>query len=158
MKIKNPLLLIVSIAISNLSGFIGAFATTSSVSTWYVELVKPFFNPPSWIFGPVWTILYTLMGIALYLIWSKGYNKKNIKSAVNLFLVHLVFNTLWSIIFFGQKNLGLAFVVITILWLMIACLIKLFYKLEKKAAYLLLPYIAWVSFASLLNLSIWWLN
>jgi len=158
MKIKNPLLLFGSIIISNLAGFIGAFATSSSISGWYLYLNKPSFNPPNWIFGPLWTTLYTLMEISLYLIWSKGYKKKKIKSLVDLFLVHLVFNSLWSIIFFGLKRLDIAFIVIIVLWTMIACLINKFWKVSKIASYLLIPYLAWVSFASILNLSIWLLN
>ncbi len=98
------------------------------------------------------------MGIALYLIWSKNYKKKNIKFAVNVFFIHLMFNSLWSIVFFGLKELFLALIVIAILWGMIVYLIKLFWGINKAASYLLFPYLAWVSFASLLNLYIWKLN
>lgn len=158
MSIKKPKLLFVSILASQLAGFIGAFATTPAIPGWYANLVKPFFNPPSWIFGPVWTLLYTLMGISLYLIWVKGYQKKKIKEGVWLFFAHLAFNTLWSLVFFGLKNVGLAFIVIVILWAMIAYLIKTFWKIDKRASYLLIPYLAWVSFASVLNFYIWILN
>lgn len=158
MQIKKQKLLILSIFLSQLAGFIGAFATSPAIPSWYAQLTKPIFNPPSWIFGPVWTTLYTLMGIALYLIWSKGYRNKKIKEAVQLFLIHLVFNSLWSIVFFGLKNLGMAFVIIIVLWTMIACLIQKFWKIDKRASYLLFPYLAWVSFASLLNFAIWLLN
>ncbi len=158
MKIKKPKLLILSIFLSQLAGFIGAFATTPAIPGWYAELAKPSFNPPGWIFGPVWTTLYTLMGISLYLVWSKGFKTKNIKPAVQLFMVHLVFNSLWSISFFGLENPALALLIIIILWTMIAYLIKLFWKINKKASYLLIPYIMWVSFASVLNYSIWVLN
>lgn len=158
MKIKRPLLLVFTILISQSAGLIGSVATSPSIPTWYASLAKPSFNPPNWLFGPVWIILYTLMGIALYLVWVKGYKKKNIKYAVNLFLIHLVVNSLWSIVFFGLHNLGLALVIIIGLWLMIAYLIKLFYKIDKWAAYLLFPYLLWVSFATLLNFSIWQLN
>jgi benzodiazapine receptor len=158
MKIKKPALLFFSILISQLAGFIGSFATASSVSTWYVTLNKPVFNPPSFVFAPVWLTLYTLMGISLYLIWRKGYKKKKVKKLVQFFLLHLVFNTLWSIVFFGLQNLLGALVVIIILWMMIAYLIKSFYQINKTASYLLIPYLLWVSFASLLNFSLWWLN
>jgi len=168
MKIKNIFLLAGSIFISQLAGIIGAFATVSSVSTWYLTLEKPSFNPPSWVFGPVWTILYTMMGIAFFLILLKKFEKKtkkkkknkykNLDYSIKLFLVHLVFNTTWSLTFFGAKNIGLAFVVIMVLWAMIACLIKNFYKINKWASYLLVPYLLWVSFASILNLSIFILN
>lgn len=158
MKIKNLKLLFVSIVLSQLAGIVGSVATSSSVSTWYVTLTKPEFNPPNWIFGPVWLTLYTLMGVALYLIWVKGYQKNKIKHALQFFLLHLVFNTLWSLVFFGLQNLGLAFLVIVILWLMIAYLIKIFWRINKTAVYLLVPYILWVSFATLLNFSIRRLN
>ncbi|MBU0546547.1 tryptophan-rich sensory protein [Patescibacteria group bacterium] len=158
MKIKKPKLLILSIVFSQLAGFVGAFATTPAIPGWYSTLIKPNFNPPSWIFGPVWTALYTLMGISLYLVWSKGFHTKNVKPAVQLFVVHLVFNSLWSIAFFGLKNIALALLIIIILWTMIAYLIKLFWKINKKASYLLIPYILWVSFATVLNYSIWILN
>ena len=158
MKIKKPFLLITSLILPNLAGFIGAFFTTPAIPGWYAQLTKPSFNPPSWIFGPVWTTLYIMMGVSLYLIWSKGYKKQSIKLAINLFFVHLALNSLWSIAFFGLKNLALALLVITVLWLMIVFLIKLFWEINKKASYLLFPYLAWVSFASLLNFSIWRLN
>ena len=157
-KIKKPLLLFVSILLSQLAGVIGSLATTSAISTWYVTLTKPVFNPPNWIFGPVWITLYTLMGIALYLIWSKDRKIPQVKTAINLFLVHLVVNSAWSIVFFGLKNLGLALVVILVLWLMIVVLIKLFSKLSLWASRLLWPYLLWVSFATLLNFSLWQLN
>ena len=158
MKIKNPKLLIFSIGISQLAGIIGSVFTTSEIANWYVFLNKPFFNPPNWLFGPVWIILYTLMGISLYLVWVKGYKEENIKRTVNIFLVHLAVNSLWSIVFFGLHDLGLALVIIFTLWLMILYLIKLFWNIEKIAAYLLIPYLLWVSFASILNYSIWMLN
>ncbi|MFC1710057.1 TspO/MBR family protein [Patescibacteria group bacterium] len=158
MKIKNPKLLIFSIGISQLAGIIGSVFTTSEIDNWYVFLNKPSFNPPNWIFGPVWIILYTLMGISLYLVWLKGYKEENIKRAVNFFLIHLAVNSLWSIVFFGLHDLRLALVIIFTLWLMILYLIKLFLNINKIAAYLLIPYLLWVSFASLLNYSIWILN
>lgn len=158
MKLKKPKLLLISILVSNLAGILGSVATSSSISDWYVYLEKPSFNPPNWIFGPVWTVLYTLMGIALYLVWSKGYKKTKIKNAVRLFFVHLMYNTLWTLVFFGSRNLLLALGVIIVLWLMIASLIKIFWSIDKRASYLLVPYILWVSFATLLNYSIWRLN
>lgn len=158
MKIKKPALLIISVILSQLAGIIGSTATISSIPNWYATLNKPFFNPPNWIFAPVWTTLYTLMGIALYLVWLKGYKNKNIKPAINLFLLHLVLNAGWSLIFFGLQNLTLALIVILILWLMIAKLILMFNKINKYSAYLLVPYLLWVSFATLLNFSLLILN
>lgn len=158
MKIKNPKLLLVSILVSQLAGIVGSVFTASQIEDWYLYLAKPSFNPPNWLFGPVWIILYTLMGISLYLIWSKGYKNKNIKYGVNVFFVHLFINSLWSIVFFGLHQLGAALVIIIGLWLMIIYLISLFWKIEKTAAYLLIPYLLWVTFASFLNFSIWQLN
>ena len=158
MKIKKPFLLIGSILLCQLAGIIGSVATTPAITTWYVYLNKPSFNPPNWIFGPVWVTLYTLMGVSLYLVWVKGLKNKTNAFAFKFFLLHLVFNSLWSIIFFGVKDVSFAFFVIAILWLMIIFLINLFWKIEKKASYLLLPYLAWVSFASILNFFIWQLN
>ena len=155
MKINFKLLLS-SVFISHLAGIIGSIATASSVSTWYTTLNKPTFNPPGWLFGPVWLLLYTMMGIALYLVWTSKLKQKQL--AVKIFLVHLVFNTAWSLIFFGLKNLFVALIVIGVLWLMIAYLIFLFNKISKLAGWLLIPYLLWVSFASILNLTIWQLN
>ncbi|MCC6711064.1 MAG: tryptophan-rich sensory protein [Candidatus Pacebacteria bacterium] len=157
MKIKKPGLLIISILVTQLAGIIGSIATTQAIPTWYATLNKPFFNPPNLLFGPVWLTLYTLMGISLYLIWRQKQNKQT-TFAKNLFIIHLVINTLWSLVFFGLKNLGLAYLIIIFLWLMIVTLIKLFYPLNKKASFLLVPYLLWVTFASLLNYAIWRLN
>jgi tryptophan-rich sensory protein len=156
--IKKPGLLVFSILISQLAGILGSLATMSAIPSWYAALNKPSFNPPNWIFGPVWTTLYTLMGIALYLIWIKNGKKKKHNSLIAFFLTHLVFNTLWSLIFFGLKNIGLALIIILFLWSMIFYLIKAFYPIDKRASYLLIPYLAWVSFATLLNFSLMVLN
>ncbi|PIR63241.1 MAG: TspO protein [Candidatus Pacebacteria bacterium CG_4_9_14_3_um_filter_40_12] len=155
----NVPLLLSSILLSQLAGAIGSIFTASSIPTWYATLTKPFFNPPNWLFGPVWITLYTLMGIALYIVWNKANaSKKKNYFPVWLFLAHLVINTLWSIIFFGVKDLLAALLTIFLLWGMIFALIKMFYKIEKKAAYLLYPYLAWVSFATLLNAALLLLN
>lgn len=155
---KKVFKLIISIAACLLTGFIGSFFTASSVGSWYSTIAKPSFNPPSWVFGPVWTLLFILMGIAAYLVWDKGLKKKGVKQALTLFSVQLVFNIGWSAFFFGLKNPLLAFIEIIILWLLILTNIILFYKIDKRAAYLLVPYILWVSFASVLNLAIVLLN
>lgn len=144
--------LLFSIIVCEGVGLIGSIFTFNSVGTWYVTLNKPFFNPPSWIFAPVWTILYLLMGISLYLVWEKK------KANLNWFWVQLALNFIWSIIFFGLKNPILAFVVIIFLWVSILFIIKDFGKVNKTASYLLYPYLAWVSFAGLLNLAIVILN
>ena len=132
--------------------------TTAGIYTWYNRIIKPSFQPPNWVFGPVWTILYALMGIAAYLVWEKGWEKREVKAALGIFGIQLVLNFLWSIIFFGNKAFGWAFVEIIVLWIFIALTIWKFYQISKTAAYLLIPYILWVSFASVLNGAIWWLN
>lgn len=144
---KDFLKLILSIGLCLGAGIIGSFFTFSAIPTWYVTLDKPSFSPPNWIFGPVWTLLYILMGISLYRVWT---NKK----VPTVFWVQLILNTLWSIIFFGMRNPTLALVDIAALWIAIVLTIKAFYEINKLAAYLLIPYLLWVSFAIILNLSI----
>ena len=148
---KNLLKLIFSIGICLGAGVLGSFFTISSIPTWYVTLNKPFFSPPNWVFGPVWTMLYILMGYSLYLVWKK-------KKVPSIFWIQLILNASWSIIFFGMKSPSLALINIAVLWIAIVLTIKSFYKINKLAAYLLYPYLAWVSFASILNYSIWILN
>lgn len=154
----NLLKLIVSVGICFFVAFLGSTVTTTAISTWYTSLNKPFFNPPNWIFGPVWTILYLLMGIALYLVWNKGLKSKKAKQAVKIFIIQLALNLFWSIVFFGFHSPLLAFMVIIALWISIFAAIKYFYKISELSAYLLVPYIVWVSFAAFLNLFIVLLN
>jgi tryptophan-rich sensory protein len=159
----NYVKLLVSIGISLAAGFIGSFFTMDSISTWYTTLNKPFFSPPNWVFGPVWTVLYILMGWALYRIWNDHSHqvKKDanlIHSAYYWFAAQLILNTLWSILFFGWKNPLLALYTILLLWFSIGMTVSAFFRIRREAAYALLLYWAWVSFASLLNLSIVLLN
>jgi tryptophan-rich sensory protein len=146
--------LILSVVVCLSAGFISSFFTISSIGSWYSTINKPFFNPPSWIFGPVWTFLYILMGISVYIAVKKGANKK----AIFIFALQLALNTLWSILFFGLRNPLFAFVEIVMLWIVILINIKVFQKYSRTSAYLLIPYILWVSFASMLNLYIVILN
>jgi tryptophan-rich sensory protein len=149
-----------------LAGVIGSIFTVSAIPTWYAGLVKPALNPPSWLFGPIWIMLYALMGIAAFLVWNKDWNRKawnvkddvNIRQALYVFLFQLVLNAAWSIIFFGFHSSLWAFVVIVALWFIIFWTMVLFYKISEPAMYLLLPYILWVSFAIYLNYSILILN
>lgn len=157
-KFNNFTKLVISILICQAAGLIGTLFTVSSIQGWYNVLNQPSFRPPNWIFGPVWIILYTLMGISFYLIWSKGAKKKEVRTALSLFLVHLFFNASWSIVFFGWHQIFLALINIVILWVLIVVVITKFSKINKKAGFLLLPYLAWVSFATILNYSIWILN
>jgi len=158
MRINNFFKLVIAIVVSELAGVIGSLFTVSAIPTWYAGLVKPALNPPSWVFGPAWTTLYALMGIAAFLIWRMGWERKEVKMALGVFGIQLSLNAVWSIIFFGLQNPGWALVDIVFLWLAIVWTIAVFYKISKSAAYLLLPYLLWVSFASYLNYSIWALN
>lgn len=163
MKINNFFKLIIAVIVSEAAGIIGSVFTAPSIGSWYATLAKPEFSPPNWVFGPVWTALYFLMGVAAFLVWSSYAKasedkKKGIKIALALFGIQLVLNALWSIIFFGLHSPFWSFVEIIILWLAIIWTIFAFYKISRPAAYLLLPYIFWVSFASVLNYFIWYLN
>lgn len=148
--------LALSIALPFLAGAIGSIFTFSAIPTWYQTLNKPFFNPPNWVFGLVWTLLYVLMGISLYLVWNikTGKEKKDKKQAYHYFGIQLGLNALWSIIFFGFHSPDLALSEIIFLWIAIFWTIKTFYQFSKIASYLLIPYLAWVSFATILNLFI----
>ncbi|MDD4135666.1 MAG: tryptophan-rich sensory protein [Candidatus Shapirobacteria bacterium] len=139
------------ILITEGAGIVGSIATSSSVKTWYLTLNKPSFQPPSWIFAPVWTSLFLLMGISLYLVWNK-------KNDIRWFWIQLFLNIVWSYLFFGLKNPTLAVFEIILLWFAILINIIVFWRYNKKASILLIPYLAWVSFASYLNFSIARLN
>ncbi len=159
----NGFILLLCVAICLAAGFIGSLFTVESISTWYSTLDKPFFNPPNWVFGPVWTLLYILMGWALYQVWRASATTPKPPKTITLtgyywFAVQLILNTLWSIVFFGWKNPLLALAVILFLWFSIGMTVSAFFRIRKEAAYALLPYWAWVSFASLLNMSIVILN
>jgi tryptophan-rich sensory protein len=158
MKSLEFIKLIISIVICNSAGFIGSIFTTSTLPTWYNSLEKPSFNPPSWVFGPVWITLYTLMGISAYLVWRQGIHNSQVKAAFIIFGVQLFLNAIWSPIFFGLRALFAALVVIVILWIAILLTIYAFYKISRVAAVLLIPYIFWVSLATILNYSLWVLN
>lgn len=141
-----------------MAGFIGSFATQSSVNTWYNTLQKPSFTPPDWLFAPVWTLLYILMGIALFLVWKEGIEDKIVKIGIVIFSIQLFLNLLWSIIFFGMRSIPGGAIEIVFLWLSILATIIIFMGISKVAGYLLIPYFLWVSFASVLNFSLYALN
>lgn len=150
--------LIISIIGCELVGIVGSIFTFSSIPSWYATLNKPSFSPPNWIFGPVWTILYFLMGVSFYFIWQQGWKKKKVRTARNYFLVQLGLNFIWSPIFFGFKSPSLALLMIVAMWVLTILTIKKFYSLSKWSAYLLVPYLFWISFATILNISIVVLN
>lgn len=150
--------LILSVTIAEGIGLISTPFTIASIPTWYATLHKPFFSPPNWIFGPVWTILYLMMGIAAYLVWEKGLKNKKVKTALTYYFVQLILNFIWSWLFFGLHSPFLGLLEIILLWFAILLTILKFYKISKTASYLLIPYLIWVSFATLLNFSIFILN
>jgi tryptophan-rich sensory protein len=140
-------------------GYFSGMVTRESITTWYPTLIKPSFNPPNWIFAPVWSMLYAMMGIAAGLVWNRmDFEKELVKKALIFFTIQLALNVLWSYLFFGLHNPLLALVEIVLLLLMIFETYLQFKKIDKVASMLLLPYLAWVSFAAVLNASIWWLN
>ena len=148
--------LIFCVALPLLAGSIGSYFTSPSIPTWYASLVKPVFNPPSWVFGPVWTTLFIMMGVALYLVLQK--NAKNKKEAYAFFGIQLFLNVLWSFLFFGLHSPLLAFIEIIFLLAAILATMYFFNRISKTASYLLIPYALWVSFATVLNFSLYLLN
>jgi len=155
---KRAIGLAVSVVICELAGIIGSLFTAPSIPGWYAGLAKPSFNPPNWIFGPVWTALYAMMGVAVYLVYEKGPKNRVVKRALAVFAAQLLLNALWSIVFFGAHMILAAAVVIVLLWAGILASIVLFRPISKAAAWLLVPYILWVSFATALNVSFFLLN
>ena len=155
---KKIIYISICIVICLLVGFLSSFATQSSVNDWYLTLNKPSFNPPNAIFAPVWTILYIMMGTAAGIVWSKGFHHIWVKTALYHFGFQLLLNALWSIVFFGLKSPFWALIVILGLLSMIMLTIRWFKVVSKPAAYLMIPYLAWVCFAALLNYKIWELN
>jgi len=155
---KKPLKIFLCVVVCELAGAIGAIFTTPAISGWYATIQKPFFNPPNWIFGPVWTFLFFLMGVSLYLVLEKDLKDTTVKSALMIFIGQFILNVLWSILFFGLKRPFDAFIEIIVLWFAILLTIVQFHKIDQKAALLLVPYLLWVSFATVLNMSVWILN
>jgi len=150
--------LIIAIIVCQLAGIIGSAFTIPNIPTWYATLNKPDFAPPGSVIGAIWITLFTLMGIALYLIWTKGIKKENVKNAVTAFGVQLVLNAAWSFLFFGLRSPFYGLVGIMVMWIAIAYTMMKFWKVSKSATYLLVPYIAWVTFAGYLNFLIWQMN
>jgi benzodiazapine receptor len=159
MRLSGPTRLIVSLGICLLPSVSGVlFTTRTTLGEWYANLNKPFFTPPGWLFGPVWTTLYLLMGVSAFLVWQKGIEKRPVKVALAMFLMQLFLNALWTPLFFGLQNPAAAFVEIILLWVAIVVTIVAMGKVSRLAALLLWPYVLWVSFAAVLNGSIWLLN
>lgn len=150
--------LLISILICQLAGLIGSVFTTPAIPTWYRTLTKPSFTPPNWLFSPVWISLFVLMGVSAFIVWHRGLSDKQVKIALGMFIVQLVLNTLWSVMFFGLRSPLAGLIEITILWIAILLTVLRFLRISTTAGILLIPYILWVSFAAVLNFSIWRLN
>jgi tryptophan-rich sensory protein len=156
MYMRNWIKLVISIAVPQVVALSGAFFTITGTGSWYQNIAKPSWNPPNWVFGPVWTLLYLLMGIALFIIWKSENRDK--RTAIIFWVIQLALNFLWTILFFNQHQILGAFIEMILLWIMILMTIIYFARISKLAAWLMVPYIAWVSFAALLNYAIWQLN
>jgi len=150
--------LICSVSVCLLTGFLGSYATRESVTTWYARLSRPSFTPPDWTFGVVWPVLYVMMGISAFQIWNVGIDRRQVKVALGVFALQLILNGLWTPIFFGLHLIGLALVEIIMMWVAILLTIFVFWRVSKSAALLLLPYVLWVSFAVVLNASLFLFN
>jgi tryptophan-rich sensory protein len=149
---------IAGIVLCEAVGLIAAWATQTSVTTWYPTLVKPGFTPPNWLFGPVWTILYAMMGVAAVLVWWRRSEDTTSPTALVLFAAQLFLNGAWSFAFFGAQSPSLGLVVIAALWVVLAWTTERFFRIRAAAGWLLVPYLLWVTYAGALNLRIWMLN
>ena len=155
---RKTIRLIVAVLLPVLVGAVSGLFTASSVKTWFVTLNKPSFNPPSYVFAPVWTTLYIMMGVAFYLVWVSVTDKAQQRKAMPVYFIQLFLNFCWSFIFFYKQRPDLALIDIVFLWISIVATLVLFYRISKPAGWLLVPYLLWVSFASALNYAIWQLN
>ena len=155
---KNVYKLIIAIAIPLAIGSISGYLTATSVNGWFVTLNKPFFNPPKWLFAPVWTVLYIMMGISFYIIWKSHAKLEKRYTGYTYYWLQLALNFMWSLLFFYFQRPDLALIDIILLFIMIASTIFSFRKISKTAAWLLVPYLCWVAFATALNFQIWRLN
>ena len=156
-SIRNTSTLLICLMLPLLIGGISGYATASGILDWYVTLHKPSFNPPNYLFGPVWTLLYLLMGVSLFIIWKSNHGRKR-SEALKIFAIQITLNFLWSFLFFKFNLIGLAFLEIIFIWLSIVLMIYIFSRVSKPAAWLQIPYLLWVSFATVLNGAIWLLN
>jgi benzodiazapine receptor len=155
---KDWIRLLVSILVCQAAGIVGSFFTAPNIQGWYAGLEKPAFNLPNWLFAPVWTALFFLMGITLYLLWGQKGEGRIRKIALIFFSIQLGLNILWSVLFFGLGAPLLAFVEILVLWIMIWLTFLFTFRVNKTAGFLLVPYILWVGFAAVLNFLLWRLN
>jgi tryptophan-rich sensory protein len=157
-KIPNALKLIIALVACQLAGVIGSVFTTRSIDTWYRTLIRPSYAPPNGVFAPVWISLYVLMGIAAFIVWRRGLQYPGVREGLLAFLMQLVLNACWSIAFFGLRSPLAGLVVIIVLWIEILITIIYFFRVSRNSGLLMLPYIAWVSFAAVLNYGFFALN
>ena len=155
---RDAVRLVISIVVCEGAGLIGSIFTASAIPIWYASLVKPYFTPPNWLFAPAWLTLYLLMAISAFIVWRTGLDKRQVRVALGIFVLQLVLNVLWSLAFFGLHSLLFGVIVILALWLAILLTIVRFFPISRAAGALLLPYIGWVTFAAILNISIRLLN
>ncbi|GAA4328152.1 TspO/MBR family protein [Flaviaesturariibacter amylovorans] len=155
---KNGWKLLISLVVPQAVAAAGAYFTVTGTGSWYQEIRRPSWNPPNWVFGPVWTLLYVLMGISLFLVWKNARNTSLKRTGILLWSVQLFFNFCWSLLFFRAHMIGTALVDLALLWLFLLLTIYVFSRMQKTAAWLLLPYIAWVTFAGFLNYAIYLMN
>ena len=158
MKPRDIWKLVVSIIACLAAGLIGSIFTRGAIPTWYATLEKPAFNPPNWLFAPVWTLLYIMIGVAAFLVWRKGLENRQVRIALIVFLIQLILNALWSVVFFGLESPLYGLIVIAALWVAILFTVLKFFRISSAASVLLWPYMLWVTFAAVLNVSIWLLN
>ena len=150
--------IIICLAVTFSAPVVASFVMEPGGSDWYANLNKPSFNPPGWVFGPVWTALYILMAVSAGLVWQKGLGERKVRLAMGLYLVQLILNALWTPFFFGLEMPLLAFIDIVLLWTAIIFTILAFFKVSRYGALLMLPYLGWTTFAAVLNFSLWYLN
>jgi benzodiazapine receptor len=155
---KNTLKLVAAVALPLAVGFVAGRVTAPAVLAWYPALAKPSFTPPSWVFAPVWTVLYVAMGVAAWLVWRRGLAAPGVEEALGVFVLQLALNGLWSVLFFGLRSPAAGLLDIAALWLALLVCTVLFFRQSAPAGWLLVPYVAWVSYAGALNASIWALN
>jgi benzodiazapine receptor len=158
MKPVKIIKLVLSIIVCQLAGVVGSVFTTPAIPNWYAALKKPPFTPPNWLFSPVWITLFAVMGLSAFLVWRKGWDEEGVKTALGIFVIQLILNALWSVMFFGLRSPLTGLVEIVFLWIAILVTVLYFQRISTTAGILLVPYILWVSFAAVLNFSIWRLN
>jgi tryptophan-rich sensory protein len=164
--LRHAAALVISVLACSGAAAVGAIATSQSVMTWYRTLERPTWSPPDWLFGPVWTLLYAMMAVAAFLVWRRGFGvpgqipdvRPAVRIALVVFAVQLALNALWSWLFFAMRSPLAGLIEIVVLWIAIAATIALFWPLSRIAAGMMVPYLAWVTFATALNGTLWWMN